>query len=460
MSYFTKITSFLWGEMSKDELKRFGILSATYFILIGAYWLIRVMKDPVFSTLVGYQYQPFAKMISLVSIICVLLFYNKLVDLLKRDILFYYIATFFGFGFIGLGYLVANPSILTAQSGSILGNLFSFIPGKFLGWFAYCFIEAYGSIMPALFLSIVASTMSTELAKKGYGMLFTFSQLGLILGTWTVATNVKALGSGALLAIGGTSICIMPFLLRWYIKHSPITLAEKIEKAEHKHEKTGMLEGLKILLSRPYVAGLLVVTTMYEIIGTIVEFQMGLCAIKIYPVDIDGGAGFAWLKAMNGMTIGFLSLIFALLGTSFLMRRFGLKFCIISYPTIIGITVASIFAFYIAGASLYFLMWAFFVAMVIFKGLSYTLNNPSKEVMYIPTSKDVKFKAKSWIDGFGCRTAKGAGATVTGSLGGNFSSLLIFGTFVSLGLVAFWIFVAAFVGNKFNQLQKENKIIE
>lgn len=457
----TKVVRFFWGDMSADELKRFSILSATYFILIGAYWLIRVMKDPIFDLLVGYrQYQPYAKMVSLIFVICAVLFYNKLVDLLKRNVLFYCIALFFGLGFLGLGYSISHADLLSATDGSALANTFAFVPGKLLGWFAYCFIESYGSIMPALFLSIVASTMSTESAKKGYGMIFTFAQLGLILGTWFVANYVGALGFGILLAVGGAAICILPVLMGWYMKHAPVNRAEKIEASEHKPAKTGMLEGLKILLSRPYVSGLLVVTTMYEIIGTIVEYQMGICATEVYPKSVDGGAAFAWFKALNGMVLGVLALLFALLGTSFLMRKYGLKFCLISYPTLIGVTVTTIFGFYMAGFGIYFLMWAFFIAVILFKGLSYTLNNPAKEVMYIPTSKDVKFKAKSWIDGFGGRTAKGVGATVTGSLGGDLSTLLVFGTFASLGLVAFWIFVATYVGNTFNKLQAENKIIE
>jgi len=456
MSYLSKITSLFWGEMSKEELKRFGILSATYFFLIGAYWLIRVMKDPIFEVLVGYKYQPFAKMVSLVVVIFAVLFYNKLIDLLKRDTLFYCVAAFFGLSLLGLGYLVAHPQILTMPSDSTIGAL---VPGNILGWIAYCFIEIYGSLVPALFLSIVVSTMSTESAKKGYGMIFAFAQVGAIIGTLLVMTYLKTLGFGVLLAVGGVAVCILPFLMRWYVNHAPVTQAEKIEAAEHK-EKTGMLEGIKLLLSRPYVAGLFVVTTTYEIIGTIVEFQMKITATQIYPKSLDGGVGFGWFSAINGTMVNVLALTFALLGTSFFMRKFGLKFCIMSFPTLIGISVASIFGLYMFGVSQYFLMWTLFIAVVLFKGLSYTLNNPSREVLYIPTSKDVKFKSKSFIEAFGGRTTKAAGATVTGSLGGDFASLLIFGTFISLGFVAFWIFVAAYVGNKFNQLQKENKIVE
>lgn len=457
MFCFSSIIRFFWGDMSQDELKRFGILSATYFFLIGAYWLIRVMKDPIFEVLVGFRYQPFAKMVSLVVVICAVLFYNKLIDLLKRDKLFYCIATFFGIGLLGLGYLVAHPHLLAMSTGSTCST---FIPGNILGWIAYCFIEIYGSLMPALFLSIVVSTMSVESAKKGYGMIFTFAQIGAILGTLLVMSYLKTLGFGVLLAVGGISVSVLPFLMRWYIKNAPVAPAEKIEAAEHKPEKTGILEGLKLLLSRPYVAGLFVVTTTYEVIGTIVEFQMKITATQIYPKALDGGIGFGWFTAINGTMVNVLALTFALLGTSFFMRKFGLKFCVISFPTMIGIAIASIFGLYMFGVSSYFLMWALFVAVVLFKGLSYTLNNPSREVLYIPTSKDVKFKSKSFIEAFGGRSTKAIGATVTGSLGGDFAMLLVFGTFISLGLVAFWIFVAAFVGNKFNELQKENKIIE
>jgi ATP/ADP translocase len=459
----SKVIRTLWGDMTKDEIKRFFILAVTYFFLIGAYWEIRVMKNAVFDIFVGYRYQPFAKMVSWAVIILVTLFYSKLLDFFKRDILFYMVATFFGIGFISLGYFISHPEMVSFSANSTMSGFFSFIPGnpsKLLGWIAYCFIEAYGSIVPALFLSIMASTVSTEAAKKGYGMVYTFAQLGLVVGTVFVSIYLKVIGIGILFAIGGAAVCILPFFMRWYVNHSPITPVEKIEAAHHKEQKTGMLEGLKLILSRPYVAGLLVISVIYEAINTIVEFQMNTCALQIYPTKLDGGAAFGWFSALNGMSVGIISLTFAILGTGFFMRKFGMKFCIMSYPSIMGLMVTSILFFYMFGASTYFLMWVFFVIAVTFKGLQYTLNVPAKEVMYIPTSKDVKFKAKSWIDGFGGRSSKTLGTAVTGTIGGNFPLLLIFGTIASLGVIAFWIFVAAYVGNTFNKLQKENKIIE
>ena len=46
----------LWGDLSNEEIKKFGILATTLFIIIGAYWLLRVMKNSSFDLLVGYEW--------------------------------------------------------------------------------------------------------------------------------------------------------------------------------------------------------------------------------------------------------------------------------------------------------------------------------------------------------------------------------------------------------------------
>jgi len=82
--------------------------------------------------------------------------------------------------------------------------------------------------------------------------------------------------------------------------------------------------------------------------------------------------------------------------------------------------------------------------MTIANSLSYALNNPAKEIMYIPTSRDAKFKSKGWIDVFGARSAKAAGSTFNEFLRHS-SNILLCGTVASLGLIVGWVLVALFV---------------
>jgi len=141
--------------------------------------------------------------------------------------------------------------------------------------------------------------------------------------------------------------------------------------------------------------------------------------------------------AYFGIAANGLALVFALIGTSFFIRRFGLTFCLVMFPTTVACVVLYVMAFP--------MLWALFIAMVAIKGLSYALNNPCKEIMYIPTSKDVKFKAKGWIDMFGGRSAKAAGSSVN-ALFTNMTSLMFYGSIVSLGVIGIWVLVALYVG--------------
>lgn len=450
----------LWGDLSRDEVKKFGLLAVTLFLIIGTYWMLRVMKNEMFDMFVGFKmYQPTAKWISVLFIALVVTFYSKLVDLLKKETLFYLVFLFYGLGFITLAYFMAHPQLVTIPTTSFLYPYVSWIPGKVgagLGWFSYFFLESFGSIGVALFWALVASTTSTESAKRGYGMVYSLTQVGTILGPTIVFNfaNIEKpswyVGIPVLFGIGGIIICLVPLLIRVYTTCIP---ADNVEEGKQSGKKTGFFEGLRLLFSQPYLLGILIVVTVYEVVSTIVEYQMNTLAT-------DSGVSFATIASRAGIYIGVVSFIFALVGTSFFMRVFGLKFCLIAFPATIGIVLLTDFTLYLNGANTLTLMWAFFYSVVVFKALCYALNNPAKEVLYIPTSKDVKFKTKGWIDAFGNRTAKASGALVTDRLKYSMQTLITAGTFVSLGIVGFWIIVAIFVATKFNQLQEQNTIIE
>ena len=161
---------------------------------------------------------------------------------------------------------------------------------------------------------------------------------------------------------------------------------------------------------------------------------------------------FASFMALFGQCANVLALAMALLGTSYLMRKFGLTFCLLLFPVAVGFVVSYVY--------INPLLWTVFAAMIVVKGLSYALNNPAKEMMYIPTSKDAKFKAKSWIDMFGARSAKAAGSGVNNAFKDSAPMLMLYGTMIALGLVGVWIVAAMFVGRTFNKLTKEGRIIE
>ena len=450
-----KLIHFFWGDFTDEDIKKFGILAVTFFFIIGNYWLSRSLKDALFASLVGFEWQPYAKILSLVVNIFVVMFYGKLVDVLRKDKLFYLLGFFYSVLFIVISVFAAYSSTGAIDQTSFFYSMTSWIPGKILGWVIYVAIES-SSILIALFWAFVASVMDVDSAKKGYGMMFFFSQSGQLLGAGTVALFAQTFGSPLLLTLSGFSMLIVPLMISIYTKVIP---QDETSTSSGKHgkakAKTGFMGGLKLLLTKPYVIGIFVVSTSHEIISVILEFQMKLIANGQFSRD-----AFAAFNAKFGVSSSLVALVFALLGTSFFMRKLGLRFCLISYPTMIGVLVSAIFILKTLGLTDITYMWTLFGAMILIKSLSYTLNNPTKEVMYIPTSKDVKFKAKSWIDVFGNRTTKGMGSAITGTFRSSPAGLVLYGTLISLGVIGFWIFVAGLLSKAFGKLEKEGKIVE
>lgn len=444
----------LWGDLSREELKKFSLLSLIITLILGNYWMLRVLKNPIFNDLIGMEYQPYAKIGSIFVVAVIVLVYSKMVDVFRKKALFDILCSFYGVVFALLAIATAMPGYFSITPDSPMFAYVAWIPGRLIGWICYFAFES-SSLLIILFWAFVASITKPESAKKGYAMIVTCIQLGTIAGPALVTNFAPSVGSPALVGLGAIITLTVPLLVRLYLHAVPSEETPEEAAQAAKKPKTGFTEGLKLIFTRPYVMAILVVSTVYEVIATILEFQMNMIAKDVFPTrDL-----FAVFTGKYGMSVNSLALVFALLGTSFFMRRFGLRFCLIAYPVGVSLVLLSLLVLNYTGANNLQIMWTLFGAMIAIKGLSYALNNPTKEVMYIPTTKDIRFKAKGWIESFGGRTAKGAGGAVTASFAKNLPELLLFGTVISLGIVGGWILVANYLGKKFNSLQKENKHI-
>ncbi len=437
-SFFQRVFTALWGELSEEEYKKFAILGFTFFLIIGAYWLLRPLKDSIFATLVGIEWQPLAKIVSLGVLAPLLVFYSKLVDLFERHNLFYLITIFYGFLFLMV-------TILLTMSAFGLNDVVA-SPYHFLGWFIYILIESFGSIVVALFWSFVASITKVEAAKKGYPLVLAGGQMGSILGP-TLGRFAPVLGSIKLMMVANLVIFLIPLLV-WIFMHFVSEKVRRPVSSAVKVKPTGPFEGLRLLFSHSYLLGVFGIATLYEVVGTILDYQMKVLAFKVY-IHPDERTAFL---SLFGQSANILALIFALVGTSYFLRKYGLTFCLVLFPTAVGFMVGYVYY--------YPVLWSVFFAMIIIKGLSYALNNPAKEVMYIPTSRDVKFKAKGWIDAFGGRTAKAGGSAITNFFKASPAELMFYGTLISLGIVGIWLVISFWVGKTFEKYQRQGYIVK
>ncbi|MCF7900226.1 hypothetical protein K9K77_01830 [Candidatus Babeliales bacterium] len=435
----------MWGKFeSKDERLKFIRLAVVFCFTIGVYWILNPTKDVVFLHTVGLDYFPFVKWFSIGVIVPSLFLYGKLVDKFPRHQAFYVLCAFYATGSLIFGYFIMHPHYGVANT--VLSEY------RIIGWLWYAFVESFGSLMVVLFWSFAADTSTPDSAKRGFSILALGAQIGGVLGPLMLHDIAHFWGPGQVICIGAVGIVGIGVLIYYFMAVTPAKElggyhSEDVQSAGYTKPEVNFLDGVKLIFSEPYLIGIVAVVTLYEVVATVIEFHAKTMGKFAFP-DLHDYHSFSFKLALYANGIALLSL---LLGVGAVGRTLGLLKTLLLLPLLIGLGIAAIF--------FHPTIWTVVVVMVVVKGLNYALNQPAKEQLYIPTSRNSKYKAKAWIDTFGSRTAKGAGSAVhmlrpvlqLGFIG--VSSLICF------GLIAIWVIAAFYVGNAHARALKEDKVI-
>ena len=456
----------LYPNLDDIEYKKFRLLGVVFFLLIGTYWLLRLLKQAIFFKVAfpvslgwwpdaGADLQPTAKKWSVFIVLLLVLVYSKLVDKFKRHQLFYILCTFYASIFLAVGLVIFVSEVYGPRAvGRDLLAL--------TGWVSYYAIESFGSLIVALFWAFTNSITDNEKAKEGFPLVVGLGQIGAIIGSSMLILSPYIGVFWPLLFGSSILVALVIPLIRHFINTTPKEhLVGYKAAAKSNDQKEGPIKsffsGLILLLTRPYLFGILVISTFYELVSQIVEYQMNKQAGKIFHSDTL----FAQFEGFYGVCINSLSLLIALLGTRYILQRLGVRIGLLIYPVSFALLITGLMIYYTYGAPAAMnLLLVTFIAMVLVKALGYAVNNPTKEMMYIPTSKNAKFKTKSWIDTFGARFAKAGGASINDVLKGNMHDLVVYGNLFGLLFIFVWIFVAIYVGIKNRKLVAEGKVVD
>ena len=442
-----KVTRALWGDLHGKEFEKFFLLALGLFFLIGAWWPLKTTKDSIFINMVGAIHLPMAKLYSVALFFPLILFYSKLVDIFSKEKLVYAFTLIYGFLGFGFVYLLAHPTIGVANTEC---NKY-----RIIGWAFYLFCESYISLMLSLYWSFVNDITTTESAARGYGLIIFGTQFGGLLFTLLG----RYLSYDENLYSERVPVIVLISVLTFFLVAGVVFLLQRLDGVkeaalERKKQKelattsgkpaVSFLEGLRLLLVRPYVMGIFGLIFFQEVVSTLMSFQF---MILVQDTLKNPGIIQKFLFSF-ALTIQVISCVFALLGTSFFQRKLGITFSLIAYPLLLGLSIAV----YIICPTLQ----TIFYVSLISKALGFALYQPTKEMLYIPTSRDIKYKSKAWIDMFGLRFSKAAGSTVNELIG---ASLRLSGC-MAFGVIAVWLVVAATMGNVFSNNLEKDKIVE
>lgn len=235
--------------------------------------------------------------------------------------------------------------------------------------------------------------------------------------------------------------------------------------------------GVDMIFRHEYLKLVLAVSVLYEIALTCMHYEMNLIGLDRFGVGIsivdeselsngqehlgnnnhqkngsDEGITYIQFMGWYGQTVNVLSLFLSFYAFPRLIKHYGLAFTIRIFPTVL--LVVTISAFVIFPRNLYFL----FVSLSLCKALTYSVHDPSEEVLYMPTSDDAKFRAKFWIDVVGQRIAKAVGSAIN-NYAGSVEGIVKYGSLPSVvASLALWL-ACYQVGIVFDRLIKTGGVV-
>lgn len=454
-----RIAQSLWGKFeSRAEVLKFAKLAAIFFFVIGIYWGMRPLKDGLFISVVGEDWLPFAKMLSPFIIVPLAVVYNKLVGMFSRNKVFYILlgtysllALLFSYAFT---YMV-DLTTITASHTNVLG------------WAWYVYVESFGSFVVALFWAFTTDITKPESAARGFPLIYLLGQAGNVMGPLLLrAKRFGFTSNGPVLAIIAVLMLITIGLMWFFVKTTPASQLIGYEaadaEAEKKHEEPGFFDGLKLLLSNGYLLAITGIIIFYEVVVTILDFFFKSTAADYFRVNAPETFELSLSNYLSDYAVytGIVATLCVLLGINNIQRKLGTAASLLLLPALMSVAVLTLRLSPTLSVAM--------ILMVFAKAVNYALNQPTIKQLYIPTTKDTKYKAQAWIEVFGSRGSKALASGVNSfrfflkNSMGSTAGVAMFVTLssgMSFGLIGVWFFVGVYLAKKYNKAIAENKVV-
>lgn len=367
-----------------------------------------------------------------------------------------------------------------------------------LGYALYIAVESFGSLAVATFWSYANSTLALDDAEQCYGPIIATAQLGAIAGSTLVATG--RWDAPVLFAVVSMTIVLQLVVIKLYDRKFPPTSLLLTSCSTSLGGGTGgriagntivddaqtvltwqdnnatitkpFWSGLYLIVRHSYVLLILGVSCLYEISMTLLDYQMKLLGFARFDSNENGSKSdrgdigeetaatattrasmsFSEFMGRYGQVVNFTSLLFSSIVFPWLIKRFGLRRTLMVFPTFLLLVT------FLAYGAVPGNLAVLFISLSLLKAMTYSIHDPSKELLYIPTSNAVKFRAKFWIDVVGERISKAIGSAFN-TLANDVEQSVKIGSVPSiLSSLGLWL-ACYYVGKQFDKLLATGKIV-
>ncbi|MCA9664832.1 MAG: hypothetical protein KC503_04565 [Myxococcales bacterium] len=356
------------------ERRRALLCVLLFALLMASYYVFKPVRGSLYIHYIGAQNLPYAYLASVALAALVMAIYNRV------------------FVQVGARRLLAGAVAVLAASALLLWIVFAagLVAPAPLSLILFMWVSVYGTLASTLFWSLANDSFDAKTGRAVYGVVGTGGIIGAFIGSSATSLLVSkaALKSESLLLVGACMLLVTLPLISLVRAGSRADEAEQAAPTERLTTTTASKrrDGLHWILRDRYVAAMAALVFLITFAGTFLDLQYNRIVSDALPAKAAKTAFFGRLYAM----VNALGLAVQIFVTGPLHRRAGPVSGLYALPTI-GL-VAPIVLLWHPSLTAITITWTLGMALL------YSLNQSSKEQLYIPTPPDVRYGAKGYID--------------------------------------------------------------
>ena len=399
-----------------------------FFSIIAVFQILKPLKKGLFVSQFGADQELIAKGINIDVAFTAMIGFTYLYNWLGGRRLVRFLCGFFSIVLVVFYFAVTDA------------------PSGFVNYAFYLFGDLWSTVWVATFWAFLNEISTSEQSARLYGLIGTGGLLGGICGSALVTGTVKSYSSGPLLllCLGLTSaILVFAGSADLLARRKDAAMAYRDEPVRlEKVQWLSAFDGARMVVRSRYLIAIVAILALYEFCSQILDFQFSSVLAKAIVGGRDVQAYLGWLYLVTNI----LALVSQIALTTLLLRRSGPGAGLVVLPA------AMCFA---SGA---FLLEPTLVVgsllIVADNGLNYSINQTSREMLFVPTSSDAQYKARAFTNMFIQRLAKGAATLVS-------AAFILIGVRwlspITLGITLAWIWLAIVAGQRFKKLAESNQ---
>ncbi len=327
----------------------------------------------------------------------------------------------------------------------IFWALFQWYPEPIVKIFFFFYVDAFITLMVVLFFSYMSDLYSPSDAKKSYGLIGIGGLLGGIAGSALSGWAGSILGNHIIFAVTLflVPVCLIARTLRSMV---PPANTAYVCSPDGKTKWERFMEGIVLVFRTRYLMAIVLIVGIYEVVSTNLDYQF----TSITSHTFSDPAEMSAYQAKVSFVANIVSLFVQLIVTTWILQKRGVLTALLLLP----ITL-------LMGSAVFFI--APFLTVISFavgsdNALSNSINQSSKEILYVPLDSVARFKSKAFIDMFVLRGAKALGGVLLltytlylSKIG--FTHRFLMGINILGGII--WLLAVVYAARTFNSVQQK-----